>query len=248
MTGQPISATDTSTEMIYELRTYTVFPGKMAALLKRFGEHAIRLLEKHGMTNVLYLTPEGEEKDTKLIYLLTHESKQAAEKNWAAFKNDAEWQSIFAETEANGALVEKIESLYLNPTEFSNLPGLVQRRNKAISVKFLDEFFNKKNFAVAEQFLTEDYKQHNPGVVTGRQGLIEFATEFLKANPELTMEVKRVMAEGDYVFLHVHLKFHPTDRGAAVADIYRIENGKIAEHWDVMQPIPETAANDNTMF
>lgn len=246
--GQSTSATGTPTQTVYQMRTYTVAPGKMPTLLKRFREHTMRLLERHGMTNVGYWTPEGEESDGKLIYLLAHESKQAAENSWPAFKNDPEWKSIFAETEANGRLVNNIESVFLTPTDFSNLPGLKQVRNKAVATAFVDEFFNKKNLAAAEQFLTEEYTQHNPGVPTGRKALLEFASEFLKGNPQLSLEIKRVAAEGDYVYLHGHLKLNPTDGGSAVVDIYRLEDGKIAEHWDVIQPIPDTAANNNTMF
>ena len=74
-------------------------------------------------------------------------------------------------------------------------------------------------------------------------------TRILKEKfPNRSSEIKRVMAEGDLVVLHVHSKPSPEDRGSAIIDIFRVENGKIVEHWDVIQPIPEKAANTNTMF
>ena len=71
---------------------------------------------------------------------------------------------------------------------------------------------------------------------------------FTQNFPELRMETKRIIAEGDYVVLHSHLILKPGDRGSAVVDIFRLENGKIVEHWDVVQEVPETSANNNTMF
>jgi len=71
---------------------------------------------------------------------------------------------------------------------------------------------------------------------------------FAQIFPELRMEPKRIIAEGDLVVLHSHLILKPGDRGTAVVDIFRLENGKIVEHWDVVQEVPETAKNSNTMF
>ena len=81
-----------------------------------------------------------------------------------------------------------------------------------------------------------------------RRAFIQFVTAWSGQFPELSVEIKRMVAEGDLVVMHGVLKTSPEDRGTAAADIFRIENGKIVEHWDVLQPVPETAANDNTMF
>lgn len=78
--------------------------------------------------------------------------------------------------------------------------------------------------------------------------LHEFVEGFAKANPGLRADIKRVIAEGDLVVVHVHMKMSDEDRGLAVIDIFRLEDGKIVEHWDAMQPVPEKSANDNTMF
>jgi hypothetical protein len=106
---------------IYELRTYTVLPGRMPAMLKRFRNDTTRLFEKHGMVNVGYWTPEGPEGQTRLIYLLAHDSKAAAEKSWQAFKDDPDWHKARDESEKDGKIVEKADSVYLEPADFSKL-------------------------------------------------------------------------------------------------------------------------------
>ena len=93
------------------------------------------------------------------------------------------------------------------------------------------------------------YRQHNPLIEDGMEGLRKFVA-LMKANrPDAHGEIKRVFADGDYVILHSHWRgLSDNPRGEAVVDIYRSENGKVVEHWDVIQPIPEKAANNNTMF
>jgi predicted SnoaL-like aldol condensation-catalyzing enzyme len=94
-----------------------------------------------------------------------------------------------------------------------------------------------------------NYRQHNPLIRDGMDGVRQFAAAVVAAHPDARAEIKRVFADGDYVILHSHwhgLSDNP--RGEAVVDIFRLENGKLVEHWDVIQPIPETSANNNTMF
>jgi hypothetical protein len=104
---------------VFELRIYTTLEGRLPALQKRFREHTTRLFAKHGMTNIVYLTPVGE--DNKLVYLLAHESQEAAEKSWNAFRNDPEWQQVRTESEQDGKIVAKIEQSFLTPTDYSPL-------------------------------------------------------------------------------------------------------------------------------
>ena len=100
--------TVSSRSRVYELRTYTTLPGRLPALHKRFEEHTLKLFEKHGMKNEMYWTPTDEKlKDTTLIYVISHESLEAAEKNWAAFGADAEWQKVRAASEADGKILAK---------------------------------------------------------------------------------------------------------------------------------------------
>jgi predicted SnoaL-like aldol condensation-catalyzing enzyme len=123
-----------------------------------------------------------------------------------------------------------------------------EERNKEIVMKFYDEIFNKHNMAAAELYMVEDYKQHNPNAPDGRKTFVEFIGGALARFPDWTASVKRVAADGDLVFLHTHMKRSKDDRGTAVVDILRVRDGKIVEHWDVVQPVPEKAANQNTMF
>lgn len=104
----------------FELRTYTANAGKLGELQARFRDHTLELLKKHGITNIGYWTPQDEplSKNT-LIYLLAHPSRDAAKKSWEAFQNDPEWKKVRAESEVNGALASKVESVYLEPTDYS---------------------------------------------------------------------------------------------------------------------------------
>ena len=105
----------------------------------------------------------------------------------------------------------------------------------------------KPEEAVAK-YLGLHYRQHNPGAGDGPEPFIETVKRFAQNFPDFRMEPKRIIAEGDLVVLHSHLILKPGDRGTAVVDIFRLENGKIVEHWDVVQEVPETSANNNTMF
>jgi predicted SnoaL-like aldol condensation-catalyzing enzyme len=93
------------------------------------------------------------------------------------------------------------------------------------------------------------YRQHNPLIEEGMDGLRKFVAWMRANRPDAHGEIKRLFADGDYVILHSHWHgLSDSPRGEAVVDIYRLEDGKVVEHWDVIQPIPETAANNNTMF
>jgi hypothetical protein len=105
---------------VFELRTYSAAPGKMAALNARFRDHTCKLFEKHGMTNIGYWNPaDSKEADKKLIYIVAFPSREAADKSWIAFRNDAEWKTVRETSEKDGRLVEKVESVFLNPTDYS---------------------------------------------------------------------------------------------------------------------------------
>jgi len=105
---------------VYELRVYHAPPGKLGELLARFREHTLKLFEKHGMKSVAFWTPVDEpEKSDTLIYILQHPSREAAAANWKSFQDDPEWKSVHEKSEANGKLVDKIESTFLTLTDFS---------------------------------------------------------------------------------------------------------------------------------
>ena len=120
--------------------------------------------------------------------------------------------------------------------------------NKKTVVDFYEKAINQKDFDAASRHLGSRYIQHNPVAPDGPEGLKGFIG-FLKSKfPDSKSEIKRVFAEGDYVILHVHAVREPGTRGRAIIDIFRLENGKIVEHWDVAQDIPEKMPHNNGMF
>lgn len=123
-----------------------------------------------------------------------------------------------------------------------------KEKNKKMVVDFYNEVFNKHNIDIIPKYVSEDYKQHNPFVADGRKAFMDFFKEDFVKNPNSSAEIKRVVAEGDTVALHVHSRTNSQDKGVAIVDIFRIKDGKIVEHWDVIQETPSEAANDNTMF
>ncbi|UYW72212.1 nuclear transport factor 2 family protein [Bacillus cereus] len=123
-----------------------------------------------------------------------------------------------------------------------------KEKNKKMVVDFYNEVFNKHNIDIIPKYVSEDYKQHNPFVADGRKAFMDFFKEDFVKNPNSFAEIKRVVAEGDTVALHVHSRTNSQDKGVAIVDIFRIKDGKIVEHWDVIQEIPNEAANNNTMF
>ncbi|MCC6368227.1 MAG: NIPSNAP family protein [Bryobacterales bacterium] len=107
---------------VFELRTYTTNDGKLSDLNKRFREHTISIFNRHGMKSVWYGVPQDAPlKDNTLVYMLEHESRGAAKKSWDAFRSDPEWKKVAAASEANGKIVNKVESVFLEPTDYSPL-------------------------------------------------------------------------------------------------------------------------------
>jgi hypothetical protein len=122
--AQEKSASGPSMTPVYELRVYHAYDGKLDDLLRRFRDHTTKLFEKHGIKNVAYWTPTDEPlKGKTLVYILAHPSRDAATANWQAFRDDPEWQSVRDKSEANGKLVEKIDSTFMILTDFSPKPA-----------------------------------------------------------------------------------------------------------------------------
>lgn len=120
--------------------------------------------------------------------------------------------------------------------------------NTALVTAFYDAAINQKDYEAASKYLGERYIQHNPTAPDGPEGLKGFI-DFLKARfPEQKNAITRVIAQGDLVALHVHSTRGDGTPGRAIVDIFRVENGKVVEHWDVIQDIPGEAANTNGMF
>jgi predicted SnoaL-like aldol condensation-catalyzing enzyme len=123
-----------------------------------------------------------------------------------------------------------------------------QETNKKNVVEFYEKALNQKDFEAASRYLGPRYTQHNPGAADGAEGLKAFIQFLREKFPNSRSEIKRVFADGDNVIVHVYATREPGTRGRAIIDIFKLENGKIVEHWDVAQDIPEKAANPNGMF
>lgn len=123
-----------------------------------------------------------------------------------------------------------------------------EEANRALVIEFYDLFFNRHQVEQAARVVADDYKQHNPDVPDGKAPFVGYFTGYFKDHPQSRARVVRSATDGDLVYLHVHSTTGPQDLGQAVVDIFRVENGIIVEHWDVIQDVPVKAANDNTMF
>jgi hypothetical protein len=107
---------------VFELRTYHTLPGRLPALQSRFRDHTVAIFKRHGMTSIGYWVPQdAPASENTLIYIISHESREAAAKNWAAFRTDPEWQQVSKASEADGKIVEKVESVYMNATDYSGI-------------------------------------------------------------------------------------------------------------------------------
>ena len=120
---------------------------------------------------------------------------------------------------------------------------------KEVVTKFMNEFYVEKRVREAfETWVEPGYIQHNPLAQTGRDAAIAFLEPFFKSHPDISYSIKRVIADGNLVAVHSHAVFTPGERGLAIVDILRVDGCKVAEHWDVAQPVPEKSANTNGMF
>jgi predicted SnoaL-like aldol condensation-catalyzing enzyme len=123
-----------------------------------------------------------------------------------------------------------------------------QEANKKTVLEFYEMALNRKDFDAAAKFIGPRYVQHNPTAPDGPEGFKAFLNFLREKFPDSHSEIKRVFADGDYVILHVHSVREKGRRGRAVVDIFKLEDGKIVEHWDVVQDVPEKSANANGMF
>lgn len=120
MPAQAVNSTNWDASLVYELRIYHCYEGKLPDLMKRFRDHTMKIFEKHGMKNLAYWAPMDEpQKANTLIYILAHPSREAAAANWKAFGADPEWQAVQKASEANGKIVEKVDSTFMTLTDFS---------------------------------------------------------------------------------------------------------------------------------
>jgi predicted SnoaL-like aldol condensation-catalyzing enzyme len=123
-----------------------------------------------------------------------------------------------------------------------------EEANRTVVLAFYEKGLNQKDADAALAHVGDRYVQHNPNAADGPDGFRKFIGFLREKFPNSHSEIKRSFVDGDYVTLHVHAVREPGTRGNAIVDIFKLENGKIVEHWDVVQPIPENPANSNTMF
>lgn len=120
--------------------------------------------------------------------------------------------------------------------------------NRRVILAFADLFYRQKKVRAAfEAHVVANYIQHNPGIADGREAAI-LALEPKFSQPGATFDIKRILVDGSLAAIHLHGRLSPEAPGGAVADLYRLEGGKIVEHWDVLQPVPDRAANPHPMF
>jgi ureidoglycolate hydrolase len=109
-----------SSDRAFELRTYTTHPGRLDALHARFADHTIPLFERHGMTNIGYFVPQDAPlAENTLVYVLAHDSREAAKASWAAFVADPDWQKVYEASRSDGPIVNKLESVFMDATDYS---------------------------------------------------------------------------------------------------------------------------------
>jgi predicted SnoaL-like aldol condensation-catalyzing enzyme len=122
-------------------------------------------------------------------------------------------------------------------------------KNKRTVLAYYNLAFNDRRSAEAvEKYGGSHYIQHNPQAPDGFEAFNQFVTGFVEQFSQSSLDIKRAVAEGYLIVTHSLLKTSPEDRGTAAADLFRLEDGKIVEHWDVLQPVPESAANNHPMF
>lgn len=130
----------------------------------------------------------------------------------------------------------------------STAPADPTARNRKVIQDFARIFYQEKDVKRAfESYVVPGYIQHNPGIADGRDAAVAALTPMFSA-PGSRFEVKRIVVDGDLAVIHLFGQGDPATRGAAVADIYRLKDGKIVEHWDILQPMPEKSANPHPMF
>ena len=118
--------------------------------------------------------------------------------------------------------------------------------NKKLVADMYQEVFGDKNIDALDKYLLPNYIQHNPSAADGRQALKDLLKVWFKDAPKTKIDIQHIGADGDFVYLHTRSKMG--DKVYSIIDIFRIENGKIAEHWDVHEAVPEKSANDHPMF
>jgi predicted SnoaL-like aldol condensation-catalyzing enzyme len=122
------------------------------------------------------------------------------------------------------------------------------QQNRVIVLAFVELLYRRRQVRLAfERYVIAEYVQHNPNIADGREAAIA-ALEPLFSLPEASFDIKRILVDEDLAAIHLHGRRSPAMAGGAVVDLFRLLDDKIVEHWDVLQPVPESAANPHPMF
>lgn len=122
----------------------------------------------------------------------------------------------------------------------------LEKFNKQLVAEFYQRLFGDKDVSAIDTYIAEDYVQHNPGLKDGREALKEGATQWFKDAPKEKIDIQHIGSDGDFVYIHTRSRRGP--KTISVLDIFRVTGGKIREHWDVIQEVPEKSANAHPMF
>ena len=125
---------------------------------------------------------------------------------------------------------------------------MTQEDNRKIVLEFYDAMINRKDFDAASAYLGDNYFQHEAHAPDGVEGLRRFSAKMSERMPQGRLDIRRVFVDGDYVILHAHVVPAPGERGMARVAIFRVDGGKVVEHWSVTEPIPAETANSNGVF
>ena len=157
--------------------------------------------------------------------------------------------SLIAATLALGACSSQPDNASAGSAVVQTDTTVKAQRNKQSAINFYNQFFNQHDLSAADRFIGDSYVQHNPRVPNGKAAFVAAFQQTFVQNPQRQSRITQAIADGDLVALHVHTTTGPLDRGVAIVDIFRFDaNGKIVEHWDVIQPVPESTASGNSMF
>jgi predicted SnoaL-like aldol condensation-catalyzing enzyme len=121
-----------------------------------------------------------------------------------------------------------------------------EEANKKLVSDFYQEVFGDKNFDAVDKYLGDTYIQHNPALPDGKEALKQGLSVWLKGAPQQKIDIQHLSADGDLVYIHTKAIMGP--KTASIIDIFKVANGKLVEHWDVVQEVPEKSANDHPMF
>jgi predicted SnoaL-like aldol condensation-catalyzing enzyme len=137
---------------------------------------------------------------------------------------------------------------YSSPSSSADVQNSPPENNKEVVLNFIRKAVNEGDIEAASEYFGERYIQHNPNIADGADGFKAYVQRLRAAFPSVKGEVKRIFADGDFVIVHMLAKREPAEDGIAIVDIFRLDAGRLVEHWEVRQPIEQSALHANSMI